>query len=166
MECCGAHSSLNLLFLYSRQRSTVTGTINREEIIQRSLTIVDNLCKYFVNFSLHHRVQTDPASYPRGTTSSFPGGKAAGSWSWSFTSSYFRVREYVELYFHSPNMPSWHGAQLQKKKKSTGIILRYLIVHCLRYIWSALLCSIFQVEVVIILGYFMFKITGDSWDTV
>jgi hypothetical protein len=35
------------------------------------------------NFSLHHRVQKDsgahPASYPMGTRSSFPGGKAAGA---------------------------------------------------------------------------------------
>jgi hypothetical protein len=43
------------------------------------------------NFSLHHRVQNGsgahPASYPRGTRGSFPGGKAAGAWSWPFTSS-------------------------------------------------------------------------------
>jgi len=26
------------------------------------------------------------------------------------------VKEWVELYIHSPNMPSWHGAKLQKKK--------------------------------------------------
>jgi hypothetical protein len=35
------------------------------------------------NFSLHHRVQNGsgahPASYPMGTRSSFPGGKAAGA---------------------------------------------------------------------------------------
>jgi hypothetical protein len=35
------------------------------------------------NFSLHHRVQTGsgayPASYPMGTTGSFPGGKADGA---------------------------------------------------------------------------------------
>jgi hypothetical protein len=35
------------------------------------------------NFSLHHRVQNDsaahPATYPMGTRSSFPGGKAAGA---------------------------------------------------------------------------------------
>jgi hypothetical protein len=35
------------------------------------------------NFSLHHRVQNGsvahPASYPMGTTDSFPGGKAAGA---------------------------------------------------------------------------------------
>jgi hypothetical protein len=34
------------------------------------------------NFSLHHRIQNGsgdhPASYPMGTRSSFPGGKAAG----------------------------------------------------------------------------------------
>jgi hypothetical protein len=44
------------------------------------------------NFSLHHRVQNGsgahPASYPRGTGSSFPGGKAAGVWSWALTSGY------------------------------------------------------------------------------
>jgi hypothetical protein len=42
------------------------------------------------NLSLHHRVQngsgTHPASYPVGTRGSFPGGKAAGMWSWPLTS--------------------------------------------------------------------------------
>jgi hypothetical protein len=42
------------------------------------------------NFSLNHRVQNGsgahPASYPMGTRSSFPGGKAAGAWSWPLTS--------------------------------------------------------------------------------
>jgi hypothetical protein len=41
-------------------------------------------------FSLHHRVQNGsfahPASYPMGTRRSFPGSKAAGAWSLSFTS--------------------------------------------------------------------------------
>jgi len=27
------------------------------------------------------------------------------------------VKEWVELYLHSPSMPSWHGAQLQKKHR-------------------------------------------------
>jgi len=38
------------------------------------------------NFSPYHRVQTGsgahPASYTIGTRGSFPGGKAAGAWSW------------------------------------------------------------------------------------
>jgi hypothetical protein len=43
------------------------------------------------NFSFHHRVQNGsgarPASYPMGTRGgSFPGGKAAGAWSWPLTS--------------------------------------------------------------------------------
>jgi hypothetical protein len=42
------------------------------------------------NFSLHHRVRNGsgahPASYPMGTGSSFPVGKAAGAWSWPLTS--------------------------------------------------------------------------------
>jgi len=41
------------------------------------------------NFSLYHRVQTSagahPASYPMGTRSTFPWGKAAGAWSWPHT---------------------------------------------------------------------------------
>jgi hypothetical protein len=42
------------------------------------------------NFSLHHRLQNGsgahPASYPMGTTGSFPGSKAAEVWSWPLTS--------------------------------------------------------------------------------
>jgi hypothetical protein len=42
------------------------------------------------NFSPHHRVQTGSgahtASYPMDTRGSFPGGKAAGAWSWPLTS--------------------------------------------------------------------------------
>jgi hypothetical protein len=43
------------------------------------------------NFSLHHRVQNGssahPTFYPKGTRGSFPGGKAAGAWSWPLTSN-------------------------------------------------------------------------------
>jgi hypothetical protein len=46
------------------------------------------------NFSLHHRVkngsEAHPASYPMGTTGSFPGDKAAGAWSWPLTSIWCR----------------------------------------------------------------------------
>jgi hypothetical protein len=42
------------------------------------------------DFSLRHRVQTGSGahqvSYPVGTGGSFPGGKAAGAWSWPLTS--------------------------------------------------------------------------------
>jgi hypothetical protein len=42
------------------------------------------------NFSLHHRVQNGPgahpASNPKGTSGSFPGGKAAGAWNWPLNS--------------------------------------------------------------------------------
>jgi hypothetical protein len=42
------------------------------------------------NFSIQNRVQNvsgaHPASYPMGTRDSFPGGKAAGAWSWPLTS--------------------------------------------------------------------------------
>jgi hypothetical protein len=42
------------------------------------------------NFSLHYRVQNGPGAhppyYPMGNRGSFPGGKAAGAWSWPHTS--------------------------------------------------------------------------------
>jgi hypothetical protein len=42
------------------------------------------------NLSLHHRIQNGsgahPVSYLMGTRGSFPGGKAAGAWSWPLTS--------------------------------------------------------------------------------
>jgi hypothetical protein len=42
------------------------------------------------NFSLQHRIQTGSGahlpSYPVGTEGPFPGGKAAGAWSWPLTS--------------------------------------------------------------------------------
>jgi len=41
------------------------------------------------DFFLRHRVQTDsgahPASYPMSIGGAFPGGKAAGAWSWQLT---------------------------------------------------------------------------------
>jgi len=46
------------------------------------------------NFSFCHRIQVDPethsASYSVSTGGSFPGGKAAGVWSWLLTSIYCR----------------------------------------------------------------------------
>jgi hypothetical protein len=49
-------------------------------------------------FSLLHKVQT---SYVVHLTS-FPGGKAAGAWSWPLTSKYCRGQENMYLYIHSP----------------------------------------------------------------
>jgi hypothetical protein len=71
------------------------------------------------NFCLHPRVQTrcrtHPASYPMGTRSSFPGGKAAGAWRWQLTSIQCQGQECVELYHHSLNTPLLHGAQLKHR---------------------------------------------------
>jgi hypothetical protein len=66
------------------------------------------------NFFLHYRVQNGSgahlASYPMGTRGSFPGGKAAGVEADHSPPSSAEVKECVELYLYSPNMPSWHGA--------------------------------------------------------
>jgi hypothetical protein len=58
------------------------------------------------NFSLHHRVQnesgTHPASYPMGTRGSFPGVKQPGREANHSPPPSAKVKEYVELYLHSP----------------------------------------------------------------
>jgi hypothetical protein len=68
---------------------------------------------------LHHRVQNGSgahsASYPMGTSGSFPGGKSAGREAEHSPPSSAEVKECVELYFHSPNTSSWRGAQLKKE---------------------------------------------------
>jgi hypothetical protein len=54
----------------------------------------------------HHRVQigsgAHQAPYPMGTRGSFPGGKWSGREADHSTPSSAEVKEYVELYLHSP----------------------------------------------------------------
>jgi hypothetical protein len=75
------------------------------------------------NFSLHHRVQdgsgAHSASYQMGTRSSFPWREADHS-----PPSSAEVKEWVELYLHYPNTPSWRGAQL---KTAQGQLHLYLL---------------------------------------
>jgi hypothetical protein len=65
------------------------------------------------NFFLHHRVQhgsgAHPASYPMGTRGSFPGVKRQGREADHSPPSSAEVKEWVELYIHSPHTASWHG---------------------------------------------------------
>jgi hypothetical protein len=78
------------------------------------------------NFPLHHRIQNGsgahPASYPMGTRGYFPGGKAAGREADHSTPSSAEVKECVDLYLHSPNTPSWPGAQLKKHRDNFTFI--------------------------------------------
>jgi hypothetical protein len=71
------------------------------------------------SFLLHHRVQTGsgahPASYPMGTRGSFPPGREADH----SPPSNAKVKEWVELYLHSPSMPSQRGAQLKHRDNFT-----------------------------------------------
>jgi hypothetical protein len=72
------------------------------------------------NFSLHHRVQNGsgahPASYPMCTRGSFLGVKRPGREADHSPPSSAEVKECVELYLHSPNTPSWRGAQLNHRR--------------------------------------------------
>jgi hypothetical protein len=50
-----------------------------------------------------------PVSYPMYTEGSFPGEREADH----SPPSSAEVKECVELHFHSPNTPSWRGAQVK-----------------------------------------------------
>jgi hypothetical protein len=80
------------------------------------------------NFSLHRRVQNGsgihPASYPMGTRSSFPGGKAARAWSWPLTSTSCRGQRMSGAIHPFPNTPSGRGAQLKHKDNCTFTLIR------------------------------------------
>jgi hypothetical protein len=39
------------------------------------------------------------------------------------------VKEWVELYLHSPNAPSWHGAQLGGAQDVAGIGEKEMTIH-------------------------------------
>jgi hypothetical protein len=82
------------------------------------------------NFSLHHRIQNGsdahPASYPMGTGVSFPGVKWPGREADHSPPSSAGVKERVELYFHSPNTPSWRDAQLKHRDSFTFLHLPVL----------------------------------------
>jgi hypothetical protein len=75
------------------------------------------------NFSLHHRVQNGsgahPASYPMGIRGPFPGGKAPEREADHSSPSSAEVKEYAELYLHSPITPSWRGAYLKHRDNFT-----------------------------------------------
>jgi hypothetical protein len=71
------------------------------------------------NFSLHHRVQNGsgahPASYPVGIRALSLGVKRPGREADYSPPSSAEVKECVKLYLHSPNTPSWCGAQLKHR---------------------------------------------------
>jgi hypothetical protein len=49
--------------------------------------------------------------------------KATGTWSWPLNSTLCRGKDCVALYLHSPNTPSWRGAQLKHRDKFTSAFL-------------------------------------------
>jgi len=59
------------------------------------------------------------ASYLMGTRGSFPGDKVAGAWSWPLTSNLVPSQRMSGLTLHSPNTPSWRGAQLKHRDNFT-----------------------------------------------
>jgi hypothetical protein len=73
------------------------------------------------NFSLHYRVHNGSgahqASCPMGTRGSFPGVKRPGHEADHSPLSSVKVKEWLALYLHSPNTPSWRGAQLKKAQR-------------------------------------------------
>jgi hypothetical protein len=77
-------------------------------------------------FSLHHRVQDDSGTQP--PIQWVPGAltlgvKRPGREADHSPPSSVEVKECVELYLHSPNTPSWRGAQLKHGDAFTFTII-------------------------------------------
>jgi hypothetical protein len=87
------------------------------------------------NFSLHHRVQNGsvahPASYPRDKRVFSLGVKRPGREADHSPPSSAEVKECVELYNHSPNKPSWRGAQLKAAQGQLNLYLLPLPRSCM-----------------------------------
>jgi hypothetical protein len=60
-----------------------------------------------------------PAFYPMGTRGAFPGDKAAGAWSWPFTSIKCWGQRMSGAIPSLPNTSSWRGAWLKHKNTFT-----------------------------------------------
>jgi len=86
--------------IISGSRSSSVSTVTRQRAGRPGFNFRQGQWR---EFSLCHRVRigsgAHPASYPMSTGwGGFPGGKEAGTWSWSLTSIYRRGYECVELY--------------------------------------------------------------------
>jgi hypothetical protein len=79
------------------------------------MNISESLTRNYLG--LYHRVQNGsgahPASYLMGTGALSLGVKRPGREADHSPPSSAEVREWIELYIHSPNTPSWRGAQLK-----------------------------------------------------
>jgi len=85
------------------------------QFLARALTLFLFLCYHVQTGSGNH-----PAFYPMGSRGTFPGVKRLGREAHHSHQSTAEVKESVELYFHFPDAPSRHGAQL---KRNTGTTL-------------------------------------------
>jgi hypothetical protein len=97
------------------------------------------------NFSLHHRVQNGsgahPGSYPMGTRGSFPGGKAAGAWSWPLTPSSAEVKN-AWSYTSTPQYVSMAWCLVKHRDNST--YLPTLLYCCSQLIVTSLIILLNQ----------------------
>jgi hypothetical protein len=76
------------------------------------------------SFHSHYRSEEKssgdhPDSYPMDTRGSFPGVKQTGREANHSPPSGAEVKEWLELYLHSPSTPLWRGAQLKHRDNFT-----------------------------------------------
>jgi hypothetical protein len=80
-----------------------------------------------------------PASYSVGTRDSFPGVNRLGREADRSSPSNADVKEWVELYLHSPDTPSWRGAQLKHRDNFTFTFYHLwesLSLYSVNYSWE------------------------------
>jgi hypothetical protein len=128
---------LNSTCVYVYSRDSSVGIALRYELDDRGSRV--RFPAGAGNFSLHHRVQNGsgahPASYPVGIGGSFRGVKRPGREADYSPPSSVEVNEWVALYFHSPNTPSWSGTLLKHRDNFTFYL--YLCVCILHFCQSS-----------------------------
>jgi hypothetical protein len=100
------------------------------------------------NSSLHHRVQNGSGIHPS-PIQWVPGAlslgvKRPGREADHLPPSSAEVKGRVELHLHSPNTPSWHGAQLKHRDKFTFTYLKLFVSyrHQMKVIYGVRVASI------------------------
>jgi hypothetical protein len=68
-------------------------------------------------YSMLHPIQWVPGALSLGV-------KVARAWSWPLASTSAKVKEWMELYLHALNTPSWRGAQLKKAQGQLYLLPR------------------------------------------
>jgi hypothetical protein len=89
------------------------------------MVIVEIMFSNYGVYGVQNGSGVHPASYPMGTAGFSLGVKRPGREADHSPPSSAEVKEWLELYLHSPNTPSWRGAHLKHRDNFTFTFFNY-----------------------------------------